>query len=136
MLEIIVVIGMFTLLIGLSLPSYNLIKDNIAFKNDGNELISNLKIAQLNSVNSMDDVRHGVYFENERYVIFSGEWPAPLSQKIVALKKGVRILSGAGTIVTFDRLTGEAAAAAIDIGTAADNKKTVEINQAGQISLK
>lgn len=135
-MEIIIVISIFGLLVTLSLPTYNSIKDNIALKNDGNELVNTLRLAQGKSINSFDGARHGVYLNNSEYILYSGDWPTPLSQVKFAFKNGVEVLSGVGTAIAFDRLTGEAVAATIVIGTSDEAKRTIEINPAGRINLK
>jgi hypothetical protein len=119
----------------IALPAYSSIKDNIALKNDAYEIVNALRLAQNRSVTSKDLSEHGVYFDNDKYILFSGDWPGASHYSIYNLKWGVTVYTGVGDKIKFSRLTGVTTPDTIVIGTSASNQKTITINEAGKITL-
>ena len=135
LLELMTVIGIMSILFLGSWSLYHGINNSVSLKSTSQEIYNALNLAQSRAINSQGNTVHGLHFNTDSYVIFSGPWTAPLKTREYDLHGGMTISAGAGSTVTFDRLTGETSDATIVISRSMSEQKTIEINQAGKIAL-
>ena len=135
LVEVTVTISIFAVLTSMSMLSFNDIRNNISLKNDVNELANSLAYAQNQAINSFAGLKHGIYFQTDRYTIFSGDsYALAASKNEIYFRNGVKLFSPAGTEVIFNRLTGASHDQTIIIGTSPENQLAIKINSIGKIS--
>ncbi len=132
MIELIVVIGIFTSLLFISIPSYLTIRENVALKNESFEITSALRKAQNDAIVSKSGKKHGVRFaaDGMSFSVFEESGPTIVEHRFV---KGIKIYEGAGTEVVFNRLTGQTASATITVGLSSGKQKDIMIDETGKI---
>ena len=136
MIEILVVMAIVTVLAGLGLwigmDSFR----GYSYRSERNRFISSLQKARLESMTNINESKHGVRVESDKYVIFEGDSydSNPNSHEISVLSGGVNI-----TGVTFpydaifDQLSGTASGTTLNITDGARNS-LISINNEGRIS--
>ncbi len=145
LIEILVVIAILVLLSALVWPPFMDFKRNESLRAAVLEVESVLHQARSQTLASQEGLSYGVWFDNDRLVLFRGEEYNEVDDRnvIFILPPVVSIdnieLSGDSTMVVFDRLTGEALFfGQIDLVlTSNTNKrKVIEISPAGVIMVK
>jgi prepilin-type N-terminal cleavage/methylation domain-containing protein len=107
-IELMVVIGVLTILFAISVPSFIFFQKGSSLDNDAEKIISVLKLAQSKTLASESAGQYGVYFQADRYVLFKGQNYALRDvsfDKEYDLSSEVEIYDGLSEVV-FDRLTG------------------------------
>lgn len=100
----------------------------------GNQVIGVLQLARNRTLSSLNDTTHGVHFENDQYVLFSGDSYDAMAadNEVRELPAGVEIhdISVAGAPdVLFDRLTGTTSnSGEIGLRLVSDNSETRTIS--------
>ncbi len=140
LLELLIVIGLFTLLTLFSASALGQARDNLALSNDVREITAALRLAQNNAVVSLHGQPHGLYFKNDSYVVFSGSWSAPFAAKEYHLRPGVNFYNSGDQQIIFERLTGNTSALSttdtIFIGREINDKKEITVDTLGNIFIK
>lgn len=136
LIELLLVISMFVLLAVLSASALTVARNIITLNNDAREIINALRLAQNNSVISLAGARHGIYFKNNSYIVFAGEWANPLSSNEYSLHPGINFYNSADKLVIFDRLSGATSPVNIFIGKNETQKKEITIDALGNVFLK
>lgn len=135
-IELLGVVAIIGILAVIAIPSYQLMRKNVALSSYTQEIVSALRVAQNRSISSQGGMIHGVHFESDRYVVYDGTWPSSNSQ-VHMLENGVEILTGAPEEVEFERLMGgtlDHADYTFQIGFPGGRSKTITVNASGRIS--
>jgi len=116
MLEILLVLGVFSILLVLSLPAIRSFGKTSDVVNAKDEIVSVLRIAHSKTVASEGDARYGVYFNDttdpHQYVLFQGDSYASrvvTLDEVHELEDSVDFSSisfGGGKEIVFDRIVG------------------------------
>ena len=136
LLELLIVIGIMSALFLASWPLYHSINNTISLKNSAQEIYNALHLAQSRAINSRGNAVHGLHFNADSYVVFSGPWAAPIATRQHELHRGLTITTGAGSTITFNRLTGDTSDTTIAISQSPTLEKTIVVNEAGKITLQ
>ena len=140
-MELVIVIGLLTAIVGISmLASIDMYRAHL-FRGDRDMLISVLQKARSRAMNNIclgsgcsDGKSHGVHFESGEYVIFQGtsySAPDPLNERF-SVNDNV-VISGLLNVV-FSQLSGDAAPEGdITIADDAGHTSVITINGEGQI---
>lgn len=111
-LETIIALSALALLVAIILPSFATMRNNQVLKSSVREVTSALERAQFLSISSVDSSEYGVHFEANQIVIFKGTVYSAISpdNEIISISYPASltsiILSGGGSDVYFDRLSG------------------------------
>ena len=135
LLELLTVIGIMSALFLTSWPLYHSINNSISLKSSSQEIVNALRLAQTRAINSQGNAVHGLHFNTDSYIVFSGPWATPIQSREHDLRHGLAITTGDGTTITFSRLSGDASDATIVISQSPTNKSTIAVNKAGKIAL-
>jgi prepilin-type N-terminal cleavage/methylation domain-containing protein len=141
LLELLIVIGIFTILIGVSWSAFNNWQGAAKLEAAGDELVENLKMASVKSLAGYQDGQYGIYINaaQKSYVFFQGDdynnritaddqtvilddnfsLSSNLNGNEIVFSKGAELPSTAGTITINDFNTGKL--------------KQVNVNKAGLI---
>lgn len=113
LIEIIIAISIFVLLSTLGMGAFSSFKKNTDLSSAADTVLTFLIQARSKTLSAENAAYHGVHFENDKIVFYSGSVYAagdPLNQEI-ALPSTVEISSvtllGGGSDVLFQKLTGE-----------------------------
>lgn len=140
MLELLVVLGLGAGLLMLALPSYALLRQEVAVDSYADQIVSALHTAQSQSMASQGGVVHGVHFNTTSYVLYAGNWSAPTSPPTTYnLGSGMQIFQGANSEVEFNHLTGSTnipAGQTIVVGVTGGNQETIVVSSTGQVSIQ
>ena len=143
LLEILITIAIFTIIIGIVVVATKSLSDTVNLDNSGKIIGTNIKLAKMRSINSLNDTNYGVRFENDKVTVFAGSLfdASDVTNKVVDLSDDVEIynisLNGGGIDLVFDRLTGATnnfGVVEIRLIKYPAETKQVVINQEGQIS--
>lgn len=134
LIEVLVVVGIFAILAALGLfLSMDVYRGN-SFRSERNMVVSILQKVRSRAVNNINQTKHGVRFESDRYVIFEGPICAAAGEEI---PKSSAIANSGGCVV-FDQLTGDRDTVNSTINslnlTGQGFSSTVTINDRGRIS--
>ncbi len=136
LIELLVVIAIVGTLSAIAVPSYQLMRKNVALSSYTQEIVSALRLAQNRSISSQGGVTHGVHFDATQYSVYDGTWPAA-SPQVNTLQDGVQVVSGAPGNIEFKHLTGETADGVdhtFQIGFPGGRSSTITIKANGSIS--
>ena len=133
-IELLVVIGIISILVGFGLPSYFYMKKNISFYSSVESILNTLRLAQNRAISSQDGTIHGVYFETDQCVLYGEDWSSPTYTRAFPLESG-KIL-GASTNVEFERLTGEASSQMSIVVEYSGRQKIINVEETGKISIQ
>lgn len=144
LIEIAVAIAVLLIIAGLVIPGFNFFQKQSALETAAQEIIQTARLAQSKTLASENDSNFGVFFENNRFILFKGvAYPAnPVDDEIHQLDSSLIIsainFNGAVQYAVFERLTG----ATTNYGSLVINQinnptqsKTIYLNPSGAISL-
>jgi prepilin-type N-terminal cleavage/methylation domain-containing protein len=112
LLEIMIVIVIMTILLTIVLTSFSNLNKSQALDKSANHIASIIEEARGNTLFSKNDSQYGVKFETSRVIVFKGVTYSPSNgdNVVYELNNLVNIsnisLSGGGSEIVFDRLTG------------------------------
>lgn len=148
LIEVLVVIGIVTILIGLAIPAYFLLQRASDLTNSTEELVNTLRLAQNKTLASEGASSYGVYFNlsttPHQYVLFKGESYASrdtLFDEIHTLPNSLEISAvdlGGESEVVFERISGAALQQGnISLRLKADPSQTkfVYIDNSGKVDI-
>lgn len=153
LIELMVVIGVLGLLLGIAIPSYFTLRQNVALGNNADEVVSALRLAQSNATASQGGKEWGVHFAANQYCIFSqdiGATPPPSdcsgqpSTTYTLGNYGISILVfttvctpiTTPTNVIFKHLTGTVTAPqSIVVGISCSQLETIQVDATGKVSI-
>ncbi len=112
-IEVVVVMGIVSLLFALTAPDLFKLQDRNALQNTTIELTSLLRQQQFNAMNT--GVTSGIHFDSDKYILYRGDeyvvglsenteypLPYPLSFSSIPVENGnIRFASGSGEFVNF-----------------------------------
>jgi prepilin-type N-terminal cleavage/methylation domain-containing protein len=116
LVELMVVIGVIGLMVAITIPTLSKFKEQQSLRNTVDDVVSLLNQARSDTLSSLSSTNYSVYFQSDRATYFVGSsYTAGLSTNKVALFSDVAdvpvvdglTLAGGGSIVTFNRLTGD-----------------------------
>jgi Tfp pilus assembly protein FimT len=111
-IEIVVVLAILVIIIGVTLPSFQNMRENQIFKTTLSEVVSTINKARGESMSSVNSQEYGVHFESDQVVIFSGTVYSDVAPDnvITEITSPASIsdidITGGGSDLYFDRLTG------------------------------
>lgn len=130
-LELIVVMGVFSLLVGISVTVYQGMRKNVVLQNTALEVVDALRTAQTLARTSQDNRNHTVQLETDKYGLYYNS--AYVRQQAYGL--GVSSAGGVQAI-TFTRLTGETTSPeTVVLDGPGGRTKTITIAVNGAITL-
>ncbi len=134
LIEVLTVIGIISILVVVAVPSYALMRNNVALTSTVEDLADTLRIAQNYSMTSQDGATWGVHCASDRYSMYKGTWPtAPAKETL--LPSGVTMTCGISDI-TFERLTGSTQNTQITVSLSTGVVRTIQVSASGKISLQ
>lgn len=136
LIELLVVVGIIGLLVLIATPTYSQMQKGVAIKQYSYEAVNALRNAQHKSIIAQDGTAHGVHFNADGFVLFGGSWAAPTYTFTQTFGGGIEVTQGAGTEITFDKLTGDAVNAEIKIGISSSQEKSISISEFGRVVLQ
>jgi len=149
LIELLVVIGIITIAIAVSVPAFRIFQWGSDVNNSAEEVINVLRQAQNKSTTSEQAGKWGVYFDTltvpHQYILFKGNSYAGREtsyDKVYTLSVSAEFslinLSGAGSEVVFEKITGNTAnSGSITLGSKSDASKTaiIYVLSTGQLNL-
>ena len=148
MLEIMLVLGLFSILLVLSLPALRSFEKTSDVTNAKDEIVSVLRIAHSKTLASESDTRYGVYFDDiadpHQYVLFQGD---SYASRVVAFdevhKLGASvefssISFGGGKEVVFDRVVGttsQSGSTVLEYKADSTKGETIYVERSGNIEV-
>ena len=149
LMELLIVIGVLSILIAISIPTYRVFQKKISLNGAVEEIINSLRIAQSKTLSSEGASKYGVYFDQtttpDQYVLFKGNSYAArdvTSDKIYKLPSDAEIaqisLNGGASEVAFNRIIGDTSQNGDLILRLVDNpaeSQAIYIENSGRISL-
>lgn len=144
LVEISVIIFILSILAGTGLVSFRSYQQNLTLDGNAGQIVSALRLAQNQTISSLNASAYGVHFDNNQHVLFIGptyNFSDP-ANRVFPLSSGIEIyninLSGNGSEVLFDRLNGrteESGSVSLRVITDQTKTKTIYITFSGQISF-
>jgi hypothetical protein len=110
MVETLLVVGIFTILVGLSSIGLSRLIPNTISRSSETTLLADLRQQQLKAQTGVEGAAHGVAFGSGEYVLFEGSTynPSEPSNTVVALEEELTLSSTLpGNVVVFAALSGE-----------------------------
>jgi len=147
LLEIIIVIAIFSILATVSMSDFVSSKKTSDLNNNVKEFVSTIKLAQSKTVSSENYSQYGVYINTSvspnQYTLFKGATYTsdPSSYQVYSLQNTMEfndVSLGGGNEIVFDKLNGasqESGSISIRIKNDATKSKTVYITSLGSVSL-
>jgi len=145
--ELFVVVGILSILAGLSIPTFRFFQKESDLNNSVEEIINSLRLAQNKTLASEGASQWGVYFTTStspnQYILFKGSaynLRDAAFDETHKLPKSIEISSTTlpATEVVFKRITGNASSSgslSLRLKTDITKTKTIYIEQAGQVGL-
>jgi Tfp pilus assembly protein FimT len=103
-------------------------------KNKTNEIVSSLRIAQINSISGKEDSQWGVYVDSSSIIMFMGSSyvaPGTNQDQIYEVPNTITIASSPAEVV-FDKLNGDSSSAVtITLTNAIGDSNTIFVNEVG-----
>ncbi len=133
MVELAIALGILTLLLFLAVPSFTILRRNVALSNSSRELQSALRLVQTRALAAQGGVAayHGIQLQTDRYVILNNG----LQQEIF-LPKGITISGAAvGQTIIFTRLSGLPSSPQEIVLSAGGSQLIVQVEAGGLINL-
>ena len=132
-IELLAVIAIMSLFAAIAVPSYGMLKNNVTLQNETRELVDAIRIAQNRAITAQDGVaQQGIRFvDATSYVLFGGTWTGTPH----SLGGSVQVISGAGTEVVFQKLTGKTNGATIVVGYPSGDQHTITIDTTGATTI-
>ena len=138
LIEILLVVGIITIIAGLSVPFYRSFQVDQEMDIASKEILGTLRDAQNRSITGRDDITWGVHFDlsSNEYGIFQGTSFSSYSDDSYVVPNVIDMSTNFGDDVYFSKIIGAPSTAGIiflegDAGTT----KQIEITTAGLISL-
>ncbi len=145
-LETIITIAILAIIIAIITPSLSTYKQTQTLKNTGDDIISLLNQARMQTLSSVNSTYYSVHFETGRAVLFTGgtfSEPNSSNNQItfdslvnIPATGGIN-LNGGGSNVSFTRLTGDTnqyGTIIVQLTSDATKQITININKAGIVS--
>ena len=139
--EMLAVVAIFILIASVVIFNFSSFRSNQAIKTAAQEILSSLDKARSNTLSSLSSSQYGVHFESGGIAIFQGasyqsssslneyvNMPSPVSISSISL-------SGGGSDILFDRLTGGTSQDGTVIFGISGNSKTLTILKSGAFSI-
>ena len=110
-IEILISIGIIAILSSVSVYVFARLAQNISLDRDANVVVSYIDKARTMSINSVDSIEHGVYFEANKVTVFNSTAYSPSnidSYYDIPAKSVITSidLTGGASALYFDKLTG------------------------------
>lgn len=137
--ELLVVIGMISIVTAVALPAFAMMQKNISLKNYTKEIVSNLRQAQNLAVTKQDGVNHGIYFLNTGYSDCKDVCTA-VTTSTFPISNGISIIEGQNKSIIFDRKNGDRLTInpndtdKIVVGFSGGKHNTIQVNGTGLIT--
>lgn len=135
-LEISIVIALLGVLLTMGVISYGSVQGGMALKNGTAEMVNLLRIAQNKAITSQDGIKHGIYFDIDKYILYGGDWgingDSAVYKKEYLLMPGLAIVSGQGTEAVFERKSGRSSGTTIVLSDG-NGQKTIVVGSEGDI---
>lgn len=111
LIEIVVVIGLMSILAAIGFLRFGLLRDNADITTATQHMIATLQLARNQTLASLDDTVYGIHFESDRYILFKGSTydSAASDNEVKEIGSGLEIYDidvGGGSEVIFNRLDG------------------------------
>lgn len=144
MLELVVVIAIIIVLASLIITSFSAFRNSKILDTGTENVLSILAKARGNTLSSKNDYQYGVHLETSQVVLFRGGVysSSDSSNEVAPLDSALEIssitLTGGGSDVIFDRLTGKTSMdGTVVVRVKSDNTKTktITINATGSASV-
>jgi Tfp pilus assembly protein FimT len=140
LIETILALAFITLITGFVVISFGKVNANEALDKSADLVVSVLNEARFMTLSSVNDARYGVHFDSNQVVLFQGPTYNPSASSNVPTLLNAQVgiqnvsLSGGGSEVVFNRLTGETSQTGslqIYLKSASTTYKTVNISSVG-----
>jgi len=144
LIEMTISFAILSILFVLGMTSYIRSQNDVNLKTAINNIVSTLDIAQSRTISSLNSSAYGVHFESSDYTIFKGStYSATSTDNIVYtmpsnVEVGTLSLSGGGSDVLFDQLTGNTDNyGSVEVRLITDNSvsQTIAIAQSGKADI-
>ncbi|HAQ02300.1 TPA: hypothetical protein DEP30_00040 [Candidatus Nomurabacteria bacterium] len=147
LLIVIVIIGIISSIVLVNLSSF---RNEQALRNTAVDIVALLNKARQNTISSVNSSNYSVHFESGRAVLFTGSTysssnstnePIDFSPVVAIPATGGINISGGGSDITFERLTGGVINGTIDstvvleLVSDSTKQKTITISKMGVVSL-
>lgn len=144
LIEILMVIGIIAILLGMSIVGFRLFEGKTELKSYAQNILTILELARTKTLASEDASQYGVYFEQNKYVLFKGDTYQEEAEnnKTYQLPGRLKInginLANENDSVVFQRISGYAiSTGTIEIITVSQPATTtINIYSSGQIELE
>lgn len=144
LLEILLVAAIVLIIASIIVRAYSLFNVHISLKGDASKIASMIYRAKSDTIGSRGGLQYGVHFESDRAVLFQGTTylqGASTNENFILsahISIGAINLTGGGSNIIFDRLTGVTAESGSitigsDIGTAVS---TINISKNGIVDIQ
>ncbi len=140
LMELVVGISILIIIMAFAVFSFSGIKNSQALKNSAQDTVSSINKARAESFASVSSSAYGVHFQSDKVVVFKGTAYSVgnSSNETVNILSPATIssisLSGGGSDVYFNRLTGVPSKTGTVVVTAGTKTKTITISALGGVS--
>lgn len=144
LIEILLVIVITVILIGLSIAGFRLFERKTELQNHSQNILTILELARTKTLASENASQYGVYFEQDKYILFKGETyqEEATDNKTYHLPARLEIynidLTGGASSTVFQRISGvteQDGIIGLRIISQPTENKTINIHSSGQIEL-
>jgi Tfp pilus assembly protein FimT len=141
-IEILIIIVVSITLLGLTLMSFNNLNASRALDGSTLLVVSVLNQARIQTLASKDNTQYGVHFDNSSAILFKGDTYSPVSSDnvVVNIHSQASIsninLTGGGSDVVFERLTGKTAqngVITLSLNSNPSNSRTLSVYLTGLV---
>ena len=133
LVEVLIVIGILGIIVAFAIPFYQSFQVSSQMDNFTQEILQNLRRAQVRAMASESFSEFGVHFESNRFVIFRGSSYSPSDpfNEEVVLPDVFNISTGTSSDVVFARIIGTTTVETVTISTNFGESRTITINELG-----
>lgn len=149
LIEVLIVIIIISIISSIVIINLSSFRDEQVLKNTASDVVSVLNKARQNTLSSLNSTNYNVHFESTRVVLFAGSTysssditnePINFSPKVAIPNAGGINISGGGSDIKFERLTGGVINGTIDstivlqLVSDPSKQKIITISKVGVIS--
>ena len=136
--ELILVIAIVVILSAIAYPFGVSFLARNHLKNKTNEIVSSLRIAQINSISGKEDSQWGIYIDSDNIIMYMGSSYVPpgTDQDQSYEIPGAISISPNPTELVFDKLNGDpSSTATITVTNSLGNSNTITVNEVGIVDV-
>jgi len=140
-MELLVIVAVLGIILSIVLPQFSKIKENQVLKSATSDVLSSVNKARSQTLSSLSSSEYGVHFQSDQVIIFKGTVfsAGAGDNEIINIIPPAAIstitLTGGGSDIYFNRLSGVPSASGSIIVSSTNFTKTITISATGATSV-